>query len=303
MNQRFTIVGIGEALFDVFSYGRFLGGAPLNVVFHVNQLGHHLPCEGVLVSRVGQDELGGLLRRQLTDAGLTTHYLQTAPDQPTGQVLVTTDQAGEPTYDILDPVAWDTIQFTPDLVDLAKHTHAVCFGSLAQRHIPSRHTHDQFLASTSHAVRLFDMNLRRPFYDATILERSCRHATVLKANENEISVLCRELDIQRSTVDLQAQSLLQRFDFELIALTRGSRGTVLFTPQRKLEMEPVSYPRVVQADNVGAGDACIAGLLVGLVLHWPLDKTLRVANHLGAYVSSQPSATPALNDAIIDLIR
>ena len=30
MSQRFTIVGIGEALFDVFSHGQCLGDAPLS---------------------------------------------------------------------------------------------------------------------------------------------------------------------------------------------------------------------------------------------------------------------------------
>ena len=302
MSQRFTIVGIGEALFDVFSYGKFLGGAPLNVVFHVNQLGRYLPCEGVLVSRVGQDDLGGLLRKQLAHTNLSTRYVQTAPDHPTGQVIITIDQGGEPTYDIIDPVAWDTLQFTPDLADLAERTHAVCFGSLGQRHPKSRDTHDQFLKSTSHAIRLFDVNLRQHFYNATILEHSCRHATVLKTNEHELSVLCRELDIRHSTVDLQIRGLLQRFHFKLIALTRGPLGTVLFTPLEKIETKAASYTYDKRADNVGAGDACIAGLLTGLVLDWPLEKTLRVANHLGAYVASQPGATPPLTDTVINLI-
>lgn len=86
-------------------------------------------------------------------------------------------------------------------------------------------------------------------------------------------------------------------------MTRGSRGTVFFTPQEKLDMEPFSYARADQADNVGAGDACVAGRLVGLVLHGPMDKTLRVANHLGVFAASQPGATPRLSDAMVDLIR
>ena len=49
------IVGIGELLWDVYPDGRKVaGGAPFNFAFHCHQLGH----EAVIVSRVGNDDLG-----------------------------------------------------------------------------------------------------------------------------------------------------------------------------------------------------------------------------------------------------
>jgi sugar/nucleoside kinase (ribokinase family) len=46
----------------------------------------------------------------------------------------------------------------------------------------------------------------------------------------------------------------------------------------------------------------LAGLLVGMVLRWPIDRTLTLANHAGAFVASQPGATPALPKSILELV-
>ena len=75
-----------------------------------------------------------------------------------------------------------------------------------------------------------------------------------------------ELDVLE--VDKAARTLVDRFDLKLVALTRGQLGTALYTPKKKLEGRPVSYQRAENADAVGAGDACSAGLMVGLVRRW-----------------------------------
>ena len=56
----------------------------------------------------------------------------------------------------------------------------------------------------------------------------------------------------------------------------------------------VSYPAAPNADAVGAGDACSAGILVGWSLGLSPARTVELANHLGAFVASQPGATPLL---------
>src|SRR3954452_15176255 len=100
------IVGIGEVLWDVFPDGRKVaGGAPFNFAFHCKQLGH----EAVIVSRVGDDELGRELRAEVRSLGLTDDFIQTDYEHPTGTVRVTVDEQGQPSYEIVDDVAWDYI--------------------------------------------------------------------------------------------------------------------------------------------------------------------------------------------------
>src|SRR5690606_23720808 len=126
MPRGFTIVGIGEAVFDVFPGGDRLGGAPLNVAIHAHQLVQPHQGRGVIVTRVGQDRLGDEMIAQLQQRGLTTEYIQTDPDRPTGRIYVDVDPDGSPTYDIEADVAWDVLQFDPEDEDLARQADAIC---------------------------------------------------------------------------------------------------------------------------------------------------------------------------------
>ncbi|MEJ2105364.1 MAG: hypothetical protein P8X47_12435 [Ignavibacteriaceae bacterium] len=49
------ITAIGEILFDIYPDSKNLGGAPLNFLYHV----YKLTGEGNIISRVGNDVLGG----------------------------------------------------------------------------------------------------------------------------------------------------------------------------------------------------------------------------------------------------
>jgi fructokinase len=300
-----TVVGIGEALFDCFPDRSILGGAPVNFVVHVHQL---LGSKGraALVSRVGNDDLGSDLRQQIERRCIATDFIQIDAERPTGQVRVTVSPNGDPAFVIRENVAWDFIAFDESLALLAKQCSAVCFGTLAQRSEISRTTIRRFLASAPHAIRLLDVNLRQHFITPQVLEASFTAANVVKLNEEELARVSELLSSSAggaATVDEQANALLDAFDLKLLALTRGSRGTVLYTRPGRIEAEPASFPAVENADGVGAGDACSAGLMYGLLMQWPLDKTLDLANRMGAFVASQPGGTPLLPQSLIDFAR
>lgn len=292
-----TIVGLGEALFDVFGDEAHLGGAPLNVAVHAQQLGNH----GIVVSRVGQDDMGRQVRDELTKRGMSVDYLQTDPDRPTGTVIVGTGPDGEPTYDIVNHVAWDVIQYDPDLDALARRTDAVCFGSLAQREAQSRNNIYRFAETARQAVRLFDVNLRQDYFDRRSLTRSCEIATALKLNTAELRTLDDLFNLGGSFDDAAA-TLLKRFDLHWLALTRGPDGVVVYTPGGKFEGEPVSVD-TSGSDAVGAGDATAAALLHGVTHRWPWPRTIAMANHLGAFVASQKGACPQIPQSLQNMAQ
>ena len=134
-----VIVGIGEALWDVLPEGKKLGGAPANFAYHVSQFG----LESCIVSAVGDDALGQEIKDNFEEKKLN-HILETVP-YPTGTVQVEIDLNGVPQYEIKENVAWDNIQFTPEVEALAKRTRALCYGSLAQRNEVSRATINRFI--------------------------------------------------------------------------------------------------------------------------------------------------------------
>ena len=59
--KKYTIVGIGELLFDIFPDHKALGGAPTNFAYHCQQLGH----EAISVSAIGRDTLGEEIKAEL----------------------------------------------------------------------------------------------------------------------------------------------------------------------------------------------------------------------------------------------
>ena len=309
MNQRFTIVGIGEGLFDIFPDGQKLGGAPLNVAVHAHQLAQVRSGRAVIVTRVGQDDLGTQLLDELRQRGLATEFIQSDPDRPTGAVYIDFDSQGQPQFDIAQNVAWDNLQYDPDMEDLAQRCDAVCFGSLAQRDAQSRNTTYRFLDAARRAVRLFDVNLRKDFFDLQIMRRSCEMATIVKLNEHELPEVAKLLGLagneQRDAdaADAQAQAIRKMFDLDMLVLTRGERGTRLYTETEQIDGEPAHYQPADQADAIGAGDACAAGVIVGKVLRLPLARIATLANHCGAFVASQPGATPVLPEQILEMVK
>ncbi len=306
-SKSLTIVGLGEALFDVFPDRRVLGGAPLNVAVHAHQLLRAAGGRGVVASRVGRDELGQELTAELDRRKMTTSYLQLDEARPTGQVFVTFD-GGRHSFEIAKDSAWDALQFDSSLAELAAGCAVVCFGTLGQRSAAARAAIGEFLRSAPAAVRLFDVNLRQDYFDADVIRESCQAATAVKLNDEELPVVARLLGHETPTespggaIALQAGHLRRAFDLECVALTRGERGTLLFTESGRVEAEPARYPTGRNADSVGAGDACAAGLLVGRLLGWPPERQLELANRTGAFVASVAGATPDLPREILEIV-
>ena len=299
-----VVIGLGEALFDCFEDRSLLGGAPVNFTVHAHQLLTRRGGRGVLVSRIGADPLGKNLLAEVEHRGIETGFLQTDPVHPTGRVDVLVSQDGQPTYRIAEEVAWDFLEFTESLKSLAPKCTAVCFGTLAQRSRVSRETIQRFLEEAVHATKLFDVNLRQNYYDEDLLRESFTAATAVKLNEEELTIvgdLLGTIDSGQRSQDQTAEQLMDEFQLEFLALTRGSEGTGLYQGGERAEGTPVRAEARPDADSVGAGDACCAGIMVGMLSKWPLQETADLANRLGAFVASQPGGTPKLPDELLDL--
>jgi len=282
-----TVVGLGELLWDLFPSGRQLGGAPANFAYITNLLGD----TGVPASRVGRDSLGDEVLQRLAQLRLSAANVQRDPIHPTGTVKVEVDRTGQPRFDISQPAAWDFLEWTPAWQQLAGEADAVCFGSLAQRCSQSRSTILKFLQATPpKAVRVFDVNLRQNFYTAQVLAESMKLATIVKLNHEELPKIMRWLELEHHHAEDSARYLLSLHNLKLVCVTRGNSGSLLITPDECNE-----HPgfKVKVADTVGAGDAFTAALVHGYLRRTSLAQINETANRVGAWVASQPGATPA----------
>ena len=312
MTHPFTVVGLGESLFDVFPDRAILGGAPLNVAYHAQQLCSRNGGRGIVASRIGVDDYGRQMLDELQARQLSNEFVQRDAQHPTGRVDITLNH-GEPTYTFLADVAWDYLEWTPQWQQLAATCDAVVFGSLAQREPTSRATVQRFVATAQQALRLFDVNLRVTYFDAESLRRGAELATAIKLNEDEMPVVLKLLGLSAegfndSSSDdafaAGARRILNAFSASglwTVVVTRGARGTELITRELSVRGPVAQFVRHPQADNVGAGDACSAGLLWGWLNDWSPQETVTLANRLGAFVASQPGATPPIPREVLDV--
>jgi fructokinase len=289
MSFRIVIVGIGEVLWDLLLSGPQLGGAPANFAYHAAALG----AEAHVITRVGSDDRGHEILRRFRDMGLQHGAVQVDERAPTGTASVTLSGDGLAHFAVQENVAWDFLEATPEALTLVKEAHAVCFGSLAQRSEPSRNAIQRLIESSpDDALRVFDVNLRRPFYTRDVIERSLQLANVLKLNDDELPSLAAMFNLSGSA-EKQIECLTQIFSLQLVALTRGPNGSLLYETNARRWSDCPSRP-VTIVDTVGAGDSFTAALVLGLLCKMDLDEINSIANEVARYVCSQPGATPPL---------
>lgn len=292
--KTYTIVGLGELLWDVLPSVSRIGGAPANFAFHAARFG----TRACVVSAVGRDVLGREAVRKIQEAGVESHIAPT--EHPTGVVEVVLSEAGVPRYDIKTEVAWDYIPFGDDLRELARRTDAVCFGTLAQRSPVSRQSIVQFLDAMpddADRLKIFDVNLRAPFFSAESLRAGMERCNVVKLNEDEAPLLKELLGLQppdgkadSDALSAVGHALLAEYSrLRLVILTLGAAGSYVFT--RTVESYQPA-PRVKVADTVGAGDAFTAAFCVSLLRNKPIAEAHRIAARVSSYVCSQHGAMP-----------
>ena len=296
-NKSYNIVGLGELLWDVLPKGKELGGAPANFAYMTSLLGDH----GIVASRVGSDALGRTAGRRLERIGLRSKFLQIDTQHPTGTAKVDVDPAGQPTFNIIENVAWDFFEWTPEWQKLASTADAVCFGSLAQRSPQSRTTIRSFLQEVSRGTtRIFDVNLRQNFYSAEILSDSLKLTDIVKFNQDELPIAVKALGGTFTDEERSAKWIRDTFGLRLVCITRGSKGSLLVGPS---EINQHNGVRVVVADTVGSGDAFTAALIYHYLRRASLATMNEAANRMGAWVASQTGATPPRDDYYLQQIR
>lgn len=282
------VLVIGEILFDLFPGGRRLGGAAFNFAYHL----HHLNGPVRFLSRIGRDPEGQAIERFLTARGFPQQDLQRDPLHPTGRVNVTLDAQGSPQFDIVDGVAYDHVRATPAIEDFAaRDCRLIYFGSLIQRSAQGAKTVQRVLQHRSPQAKcLFDVNLRPKSYHKEILTASLEQTDLLKLNQEELDVLA-DMHGLEGTTDARVAALMRRFDLECVALTRGEKGSRLFTGDARYVFAP--REAIAVTNTVGAGDAFAAMLAIGTLRGWPADRIQAMASRLAAAVCGLEGAIPS----------
>lgn len=281
MKDTQPILCFGEIVWDAMPSGIYLGGAPLNVAFHLNQLGH----PALPVSRIGDDFLGRETLRRLKAADVAIDLIQADASHETGAVLVELDESGDASYEILEPAAWDFIRGEEKLMEQARAARALVYGSLATRSPGNARLLGELLDRVP--LSLCDVNLRKPYDDPENAIKWASRATIVKLNDEELDRLSPEGD---DGLEDKAAALAARLGVRTLVVTRGGKGAFVFHEGKGIARPA---PEVEVADTVGAGDAFTAGFLGGFLESGSVEEALEEALELGAFVAGRSGAQPA----------
>ncbi len=287
-----TIICFGEVLWDLLPSGKIAGGAPMNVAFHANQFG----LNSKMISRVGHDELGNELLDFLNQKGVSTHLVQTDHTFSTGTVNVVLDEKGSPSYDIVQPAAWDFIHPDSEMLDTVKESDALIFGSLACRSSRTKRTLLELLEVAP--LRVLDVNLRQPFYAKSLIEELLSQADIVKMNDEELELISGYWIDLHDPQD-QMVYLRKKFGLETLIVTRGSNGAVCLDESGYCEQS--GYPVTVK-DTIGSGDSFLAAFLSKMLNGENAAECLRFACAIGALVATKQGGTPVLEASEIESI-
>ena len=284
----------GEALVDDFGTEQVVGGAPFNVARHLAAF----MDQPLMVTRLGNDKNGAIVRGEFERFAMSTAAVQTDDMEETGRVIVQRGPDGHQ-FAILPRQAYDFIRAEEAFDAVARYQASVFyFGTLAQRAERSCETLHNLLKGVS-ATRYLDLNLRPGHFDELVTTASLEAADIAKVNEEELQYLFRwyfqieaEQELDSDEVHSACAALVDRFELEALIVTLGHRGSVYFGAdgQRIANRDNPVPPYVI--DTVGAGDAFSAIFLYGRIHGWPLEQTLARANEFAGAICAIPGAVP-----------
>ena len=290
--NNYPVVCYGEILWDILPKGAVPGGAPMNVAYNLNKLG----LATAMVTRVGTDVEGQALINIMNSHRITTEYFQLDNQLPTGKVIAQISTDNEVSYNIIEQVAWDNIGLSGKLEQLIANTEYFVFGSLATRSEQSRKT--LFSLIEMAPFKVFDINLRPPYYNRPLIEKLLSDVQLLKMNLAEAFLISGWYGDYTDTAD-QMQFLQDRFKIPNIMVTKGADGALL--NKNGTIYKHAGY-KVLVADTVGSGDASLAGLIANWKQAEDPSDSLAFSSALGALIATKYGACPEYDIKEIDLL-
>jgi sugar/nucleoside kinase (ribokinase family) len=252
------------------------GGGALNVCVHLRRAG----LRPNLVSRVGNDADGVLLREFLTRHDIAHDAAAIVRDGSTSSIDVAIDANEQPVMENFVEGVWHDFVLTPDEqreIAASRHVHAVMVGRVA-----------------TELDRIGSLGLlRNPVVSADFL--SFRRYSLERFAE-----AMRHIDIAfigwPGEPDDPIVTAISAVAFDagrLVILTMGGRPVVVFDGRERpaTHVMPVQSQKVL-GTSVGCGDAFIAAFLAGWQALPTLDHAVRAGAAAGAQATTWLGALP-----------
>lgn len=255
------VVVVGESLVDEVTadavVSRHPGGSPLNVAYGLGRLG----LETTLVTSLGDDADGKMIREHLSRAGVSVITPGPRPAR-TGTAIAAVSASGDAEYAF--DLTWELNPFrTPD----ARLVHTGSLALVLER--GATRVRELVEASIGSALVSVDPNIRAAAVsDSARTRRELRatmaHADIVKLSRYDAQWLFDDGDEDRIADRLLAAGA------KLVAVTGDARGSLVASTAARVAVRPRP---VAVVDTVGAGDAYMSGLIAATLRHNTRDLT------------------------------
>jgi pseudouridine kinase len=245
------------------------GGVARNVACLLSASG----CEVFFYGRIGADEAGGAIRRDLVARGIDVSGLAVDPEISTGRYVAIHDEAGSMVAAVSDLAIYDRVSANdlPRSFEGFKLVFADC-------NVPAD-VLDRLAASCPDRLAVDAISAAK----VSRLAVALRRGALVSMNLATASAL---LD-QRVADAPAAAAALVDIGGRRAVVTDGGR------PLAILDQEKVMEP-IAMEDETGAGDALMAGVLVGLNAGWPLEAAVRLGVRVAAAALQTRGALAAI---------
>ena len=290
----------GKVLSDVGRFGRFLGGSPANVAVAAARLGHPT----AIISRVGADDFGDFIMRELRRLGVATQFVQHVEHAQTPITFC----------ELFPPDHFPLYFYAPNAPYFEIHREELESDAIAKTDVfwmtltglaaePSRSAHQhawEIRRRRDHTV--LDLDYRERFWKSPDEARrtaheALRHTSIAIGNRAECALVSGWAEPRAAAEWLLEQGVSMAF------VKRGPDGVLAMTTEECAELPAIPIEVV---NGLGAGDAFGGAVCHGLIKGWPLERIARFANAAGACVAQVlpcAEAMPTAEDVEALLLR
>lgn len=297
---------MGEALIDFTPRGegvfcRNAGGAPANVAVCAARLG----APAAMITKLGRDMFGDYLENILSQNGVETDYVYRTSKANTALAFITLGEKGERSFTFYRNPSADMMLEEAEVESIPfVRGDILHFGSVDLVDYPVRKAHLAAIrrAKAAGATVSFDPNLRYNLWHSSeelisVVNAFWPLSDIVKVSEEELKAISGKND------EAAAVKFMFRGDVKLLFVTRGARGSSVYTVQDNEYSVPAEKCNC--ADTTGAGDGFTGAVLYktlesGVVrgklaeMGEELKKFLIAGNKVGAYVCERCGAIPAM---------
>ena len=221
-----TVAGL--SLSDAPAFKKAAGGAPANVAVGVCRLGGR----AAFIGKVGQDEFGKMLEKELEDNGVDVRGVVFDSNARTALAFVTLREDGEREFMFYRNPSADMLMYPSELDEgLIRGATIFHYGSISLIAEPSRLTHHAALelAKESNCLLSYDPNLRLPLWPSAEAAREgimsiWDEADIVKVSDEEVRFLTNG-DEKDEDIVLS----LWRDNMKLLLVTDGPDGCRYYT--------------------------------------------------------------------------